>query len=158
MFPKTVILFNLYAVLCEAFAPPMTPQQLSFPLWSTSLASVDGASATTVEAPSVDREESEAQAEENTTKRDFISLDSIRANLIRKEETIIFALIERAQHCQNNIVYEVGGISGLTAPPGSVNCKGEDLSFLDFMLTGTVSLWLVLSCYYVLLSSSSTCL
>lgn len=27
--------------------------------------------------------------------------------------------------------------TGLSAPPGSINCKGEEMSFLGFMLTGT---------------------
>lgn len=67
-------------------------------------------------------------------------MESIRATLIRKEETIIFAIIERAQHRQNSLVYEVGGVPGLSAPPGSVNCEAEDLSFLDYMLTGTEAL------------------
>ena len=35
---------------------------------------------------------------------DILSLDSIRSTLIRQEETIIFALIERAQFRKNKIV------------------------------------------------------
>jgi chorismate mutase len=51
--------------------------------------------------------------------------------LIRQEETIIFALIERAQFRQNAKVYEKGGVPGLSTE--------GDTSFLDFMLSGTVS-------------------
>lgn len=38
-------------------------------------------------------------------------------------------------------MYEVGGVPGLGVPPGSSVDGGEEgeLSFLDFMLTGTVS-------------------
>jgi len=77
--------------------------------------------------------------EDNIKTRDLLSLDYIRSTLIRQEETIIFALIERAQFRQNDVVSEVGGISGLGVPPGSVDC-GEDLSFLEFMMTGTEAL------------------
>lgn len=87
--------------------------------------------------------------EENITTRDILSLDYIRSTLIRQEETIIFALIERAQFRHNDIVYKVGGVPGLGVPPGSSSStlqnnadKGEEqkeeLSFLDFMFIGTV--------------------
>jgi len=69
-------------------------------------------------------------------------LDYIRSTLIRQEETIIFALIERAQFRQNDIVYKVDGVPGLGVPPGS-NAAGDEeekLSFLDFMLSGTEAL------------------
>lgn len=91
---------------------------------------------------------------------DVLSLDSIRSSLIRQEETIIFALIERAQFRQNAIVYrQKGGFGHLGIPPGSVaplsplnqndygartnNDDDEDvdeLSFLEYMLVGTEAL------------------
>ena len=42
------------------------------------------------------------------TTSDIFSLESIRSTLIRQEETIIFALIERAQFRRNHAVYEIG--------------------------------------------------
>ena len=54
-----------------------------------------------------------------------VTLDSFREQLIRQEETIIFALIERAQFPLNAPVYEKGG------------CETEELSLLDFMLRET---------------------
>ncbi len=40
-----------------------------------------------------------------------LELENIRSNLIRQEETIIFALIERAQFKINEVIYKKGGIS-----------------------------------------------
>ena len=73
---------------------------------------------------------------------DVLSLDSIRSTLIRQEETIIFALIERAQFRHNPIVYEKGGLGNLATPPGSQPCASDDenLSFLEYMLMGTEAL------------------
>lgn len=48
--------------------------------------------------------------EEHLKTKDVLSLDSIRSSLIRQEETIIFALIERAQFHENGIVYERGAL------------------------------------------------
>lgn len=83
--------------------------------------------------------------DDNITTRDVLSLSSIRSSLIRQEETIIFALIERAQFRRNEVVYEVGGVPGLGWPQGARLISeseggGDALSFLDFMLIGTVSL------------------
>ena len=80
------------------------------------------------------------EEEENITTRDLLSLDYIRSTLIRQEETIIFALIERSQFRQNDICYVPGGVPGLGVPPGSniENESEEDFSFLDFMFSGTV--------------------
>jgi chorismate mutase len=84
------------------------------------------------------------------TTRDVLSLDSIRNSLIRQEETIIFALIERAQFRHNPIVYQKGGFGNLGLPMGCsrpvvadghhVEEEEEDepLSFLEYMLLGTV--------------------
>jgi len=71
---------------------------------------------------------------------DVLSLDSIRSTLIRQEETIIFAIIERAQFRQNSIVYEAGGFGDLGVPTNSAvleEHEGKLLSFLDFMMIGT---------------------
>jgi hypothetical protein len=43
--------------------------------------------------------------DESITTSSVFSLDSIRRTLIRQEETIIFALIERAQFRSNSIIY-----------------------------------------------------
>jgi len=56
------------------------------------------------------------------TEQKKLSLEDFRNDLIRQEETIIFALIERAQFKQNSITYKPGGV---TENIGS-------LSFLDF--------------------------
>jgi chorismate mutase len=71
---------------------------------------------------------------------DVLSLDSIRSSLIRQEETIIFALIERAQFRQNEIVYRKGGFGNLGTPVGSTSVEDHDLSFMEYMLVGTEAL------------------
>ena len=77
------------------------------------------------------------------TTAEVLSLDSIRSTLIRQEETIIFAIIERAQFRQNNVVYEKGGFGDLGIPLGSdadyFAKRKAPLSFLEYMLMGTVS-------------------
>lgn len=70
---------------------------------------------------------------------EILSLESIRSTLIRQEETIIFALIERAQFRNNDIIYEKGGFGDLECPLGSKEVAGEELSILEYMLLGTVS-------------------
>lgn len=81
---------------------------------------------------------------DNIKTKDVLSLQSIRNSLIRQEETIIFALIERAQYRRNCIVYENGGFGDLGIPTGSTPLEGEDsgttLSFLEYMLVGTEAL------------------
>jgi len=67
---------------------------------------------------------------------DVLSLDTIRKSLIRQEETIIFALIERSQFMQNRNVYQQGGLSELI---GGVDQK-ETRSLLEYMLQGTEKL------------------
>jgi len=76
---------------------------------------------------------------DNVTTKDVLSLSSIRSTLIRQEETIIFALIERAQFRRNEVVYQKGGVPGLGWPVGALGEEDLELSFLDFMLIGTVS-------------------
>jgi len=60
---------------------------------------------------------------------DRLSLDNIRASLIRQEDSIIFGLIERAQYLCNAPVYEPGGVE--------VPCfklDGTRACMLEFML------------------------
>ena len=88
---------------------------------------------------------------------DVLSLESIRSSLIRQEETIIFALIERAQFYSNDVIYSkapgvrllgynspplpVGAVwRDPAAPPSSTAAAAQQpppLSFLDYMLMGT---------------------
>eukprot|EP00547_Thalassionema_nitzschioides_P008943 CAMPEP_0194226874 /NCGR_PEP_ID=MMETSP0156-20130528/42569_1 /TAXON_ID=33649 /ORGANISM="Thalassionema nitzschioides, Strain L26-B" /LENGTH=328 /DNA_ID=CAMNT_0038959341 /DNA_START=153 /DNA_END=1139 /DNA_ORIENTATION=- len=70
---------------------------------------------------------------------DVLSLESIRSTLIRQEETIIFALIERAQFRHNALVYKKAGFGELGTPLGSKE-SNEELSFLEYMLIGTEAL------------------
>jgi len=89
-----------------------------------------------------------AETEENINLKteDILSLDSIRSTLIRQEETIIFAVIERAQFRRNAIVYEAGGFGDLGVPLGSIvpdQPSNKLFSFLEFMMIGTE----VLHCY-----------
>lgn len=83
--------------------------------------------------------ELDAYAEDHLKTVDILSLDSIRSTLIRQEETIIFALIERSQFRQNLIVYKKGGFGDLGYPPGSTPVD-DQLSFLEYMLVGTETL------------------
>jgi hypothetical protein len=70
---------------------------------------------------------------------DLLSLDSIRDTLIRQEETIIFALIERSQFRHNEICYKRGGFGDLGLPMGSTPVNDDtELSFLEYFLVGTV--------------------
>ena len=118
--------------------------------WSSSRLFSTASSADVASSSTTTFSASSTTSEENITTRDILSLDYIRSTLIRQEETIIFALIERAQFRHNDIVYKVGGVPGLGVPPGSSgssnmqNTDGgdeqqEELSFLDFMFIGTVS-------------------
>eukprot|EP00587_Corethron_hystrix_P004303 CAMPEP_0113309564 /NCGR_PEP_ID=MMETSP0010_2-20120614/7555_1 /TAXON_ID=216773 ORGANISM="Corethron hystrix, Strain 308" /NCGR_SAMPLE_ID=MMETSP0010_2 /ASSEMBLY_ACC=CAM_ASM_000155 /LENGTH=400 /DNA_ID=CAMNT_0000164837 /DNA_START=90 /DNA_END=1292 /DNA_ORIENTATION=+ /assembly_acc=CAM_ASM_000155 len=87
---------------------------------------------------------------------DVLSLDSIRSSLIRQEETIIFAMIERSQFCRNSVVYGSLCPSNLAKEDDAVHknfgkftaasiSNGNDsdspLSFLEFMLQGTETLY-----------------
>ena len=75
------------------------------------------------------------RAEDVKTSQLF-SLDSIRSTLVRQEETIIFALIERAQYRRNPVIYDAKAIDG----GASLNADGVAVSFLDFMLLETEKL------------------
>lgn len=90
-----------------------------------------GSSTSSTEVTASINGETNDSGNDNVKTSEVLSLDSIRASLIRQEETIIFALIERAQYRQNKAVYEPGA-SGLDS---SVN--GDDESFLECMLTET---------------------
>lgn len=65
--------------------------------------------------------------------KDILSLESIRSTLIRQEETIIFALIERAQYRANDVIYDCKA-SNLDS------VYGAPLSFLEWMLIETEKL------------------
>ena len=56
-----------------------------------------------------------------------LCLDTIRSHLIRQEETIIFALIERAQWLRNPRIYE----------PGGLEIPEPAMSFFDYFLRET---------------------
>lgn len=67
------------------------------------------------------------------TTSEVFSLDSIRSTLVRQEETIIFALIERAQYFSNSAIYDCSN--------GHYrNVYRTPLSFLEFMLLETEKL------------------
>ena len=77
---------------------------------------------------------------DNLTTSEVMSLDSIRSSLIRQEETIIFALIERSQYRHNPVVYKKGALGNLGGPPPGSTPTDEEMSFLEWMLTGTEAL------------------
>ena len=64
------------------------------------------------------------------------SLDSVRGSLIRQEETIIFALIERVQFAANAAIYDRGG-TAFDAERLHPKLSGRDISFLEMMLFET---------------------
>eukprot|EP00535_Pseudo-nitzschia_heimii_P009495 CAMPEP_0197184178 /NCGR_PEP_ID=MMETSP1423-20130617/9388_1 /TAXON_ID=476441 /ORGANISM="Pseudo-nitzschia heimii, Strain UNC1101" /LENGTH=366 /DNA_ID=CAMNT_0042634939 /DNA_START=119 /DNA_END=1219 /DNA_ORIENTATION=+ len=97
--------------------------------WNSKLKS----SVSTTEAAATTNGEAE-DIKDNVKTSEVLSLDSIRASLIRQEETIIFALIERAQFRQNKVVYEPGA-SDLSSVVNS-----NDESFLEYMLSETEKL------------------
>jgi len=63
----------------------------------------------------------------------ILSLDSIRSTLVRQEETIIFAMIERAQFRKNDVIYNL-------KENHLRNVYGAPLSFLEWMLIETEKL------------------
>merc|ERR1712093_269809 len=65
---------------------------------------------------------------------DILSLDRIRATLIRLEDTIIFSLIERAQFAHNAKIYEKGGVKELAQN------AGHEGSWLEWFLKETESM------------------
>ena len=69
----------------------------------------------------------------NIKTSDVLSLESIRSTLVRQEETIIFALIERAQYRRNYAIYDPKEIK-------LRNAYGAPQSFLEYMLLETEKL------------------
>ncbi len=69
---------------------------------------------------------------------DVFSLESIRATLIRQEETIIFALIERAAFRKNAAIYDAS--YGGREQGKLTNERGESVSLLEWMLKETEKL------------------
>jgi chorismate mutase len=63
---------------------------------------------------------------------DTLSLGNIRQSLILMEDTIIFALIERAQFARNGAVYEAGSI-----PVPGYTRDGRQLCLLEYLLRET---------------------
>lgn len=131
---RLVVVISLFFPFssCHAFAqwhggPPRTPQTRR--TMSAVAGSVNGARTNTGKG---------TDPETCIKTADILSLDSIRSTLIRQEETIIFALIERAQFRRNSIAYEKGGFGDLGVPAGSTPVPGDEkLSFLEYMLVGT---------------------
>jgi len=74
-----------------------------------------------------------ASTNNNIKTSDILSLESIRSTLVRQEETIIFALIERAQYRRNYAIYD---------PKENKlrNAYGAPQSFLEYMLLETEKL------------------
>ena len=131
--------------VATAYTPSSTPSSpmSKSPRWSSPSAlfsatvPVDGGTSITSTSSS---DGSATISTDQIKTRDLLSLDYIRSTLIRQEETIIFALIERAQFRQNKKVYVKGGVPGLM----------EDTSFLDFMLSGTVSEYAFIHLFFLL--------
>lgn len=74
-------------------------------------------------------------ANTDVTTSDVFSLDSIRSTLVRQEETIIFALIERAQYRKNRQIYDSKDYDG-----SLTTANGQPVSFLEYMLMETEKL------------------
>ncbi|KAH8104923.1 chorismate mutase [Phellopilus nigrolimitatus] len=70
--------------------------------------------------------------QQNFLSGDPLSLERIRSTLVRLEDTIIFALIERAQFAHNSRIYERGAMPELRA-------LGFEGSWLDWFLRETES-------------------
>lgn len=66
------------------------------------------------------------------------SLDSVRGSLIRQEETIIFALIEREQFRCNTAIYTERTFRVNRSDAADI--YGRDASFLEYMLSETEKL------------------
>ena len=122
--------FAVMSGTSDAFASSSINNSVSKSPWNSKLQSSASSSSTETAATAVNGE-----TDDNVKTSEVLSLDSIRASLIRQEETIIFALIERAQFRQNNVVYEPGAS---TLEAASLN--SDDESFLEHMLTETEKL------------------
>ena len=71
------------------------------------------------------------------TTLDIMSLSSIRSSLIRQEDSIIFALIERSQYLTNKRIYDPKGLGFNSSQHSADFLGGETESFLEYMLRGT---------------------
>ena len=90
-----------------------------------STAAVAGATA----SPDTSSSPSSPSQSSDEDKSDRLSLDNVRASLIRQEDSIIFGLIERAQYKLNEPVYAPGGVDVPCFKP-----DGTRASMLEFML------------------------
>jgi len=72
---------------------------------------------------------SKADVSVSRDESDRLSLDNVRASLIRQEDSVIFGLIERAQYKRNASVYEPGAVEVPCYYP-----DGKRASMLEFML------------------------
>lgn len=61
-----------------------------------------------------------------------LSLDNVRTQLIRQEDSIIFSLIERAQFLRNDAVYTPGAV-----PVPAYTPDGKCFTFLEYLLMDT---------------------
>jgi chorismate mutase len=119
---------------------------MAFARWGSYLNS--RASQRPLASNSATHQEAEGLAVDDLKTVDVLSLESIRSSLIRQEETIIFALIERAQFRCNPVVYEKGGFGrDLGIPAGSQPTRHDDddgaettLSLFEYMMIGTEAL------------------
>jgi len=91
-----------------------------------------------VDAANGDGDSDSNNDDDNVKTSEVLSLDSIRASLIRQEETIIFALIERAQFRQNKVVYQRGasGFDSIVNRNSNDN-EFDNSCFLEYMLSET---------------------
>ena len=72
----------------------------------------------------------EVAASGDTDRSAALQLDSIRQSLIRQEDTIIFALIERAQFARNEAVYRAND----RIPVPAFGTDGRRYSLLEYIL------------------------
>eukprot|EP00953_Heterococcus_sp_UTEX-ZZ885_P029321 15571-Heterococcus_DN1.PRE.1 len=87
---------------------------------------------------SIQAQQQQQQQQQPCTKkttRDLLSLDSIRGSLVRQEETIIFALIERAAFRHNPSIYTEKTMR--LHQLGSDSVFDRDATFMEYMLCET---------------------
>ncbi len=149
-FRRTTIASLLVASIASNFSPTVNAFAMSGLGWGPT-SPKHTASTTLRKATAVAAAEAEAEAgadDECVKTVDLLSLDYIRSTLIRQEETIIFAAIERSQYRRNHIVYTSGGFGDLGVPLGAkaaLQDGEEPLSFLEYVFIGTVSFESVMS-------------
>lgn len=84
------------------------------------------------------QQEGAAASSSSLSTADVMSLDSIRSTLIRQEDSIIFALIERAQFRRNAAIYARGILQLDPSVPDYDFSR--TLSFLEYLLLETEKL------------------